>query len=277
MTRKYASFAVLLVSDALAVALAFLSAYLLRTEVLIRVFPEFFSDRLPVVFDMFINRWYVIFILLGRFRLRGPVHQAARLLGGNPPPPEKHDHGLRPDHDGHLRHPGIFPLFPADRRPGLAPELVLPSPLPPHDQVGSLPPRDLEQAGDHHRLDRGDGQGHPGDQVRRDDGLPDRRLPDRRPEPDRRKSLGRPGPRPLRRHRDLEGRHRLRGHHRHVPQHPQKHPDPSDEIVGRRQRNHPLHPPDGRPDHDRHRDRKYRQDPLPGRPEKPSQAVEHPP
>jgi len=71
MTRKYASLAVLLVSDALAVALAFLSAYFLRTEVLVRAFPGFFSGRLPVVLAMFVNRWYVIFIVLGVFAFEG--------------------------------------------------------------------------------------------------------------------------------------------------------------------------------------------------------------
>lgn len=71
MARKYASLAVLLVSDSLAIVVSFFSAYVLRTQVLDLVFPEFFSKRLPVVFSVFVDRWYVIFILLAVFAVEG--------------------------------------------------------------------------------------------------------------------------------------------------------------------------------------------------------------
>jgi Undecaprenyl-phosphate galactose phosphotransferase WbaP len=71
MTRKYASFAVLLVSDALAVVLSFLAAFFLRAKVFSLLFPSFFSGRTPVVLSEFVDRWYIIFIILGVFAFEG--------------------------------------------------------------------------------------------------------------------------------------------------------------------------------------------------------------
>jgi len=63
MTRKYTSFGVLVLSDTAAIFLSLVAAFLLRTKILPLVFTEYFSNRSPVIFHVYINRWYIIVIL----------------------------------------------------------------------------------------------------------------------------------------------------------------------------------------------------------------------
>jgi len=86
MTRKYASLGALVFSDAAAIVFSFFAAYLLRTWILVLIFPGFFAGRMPVVFAVFVQRWYVIFIILtvlafeGLYTKRHAFWEETRLL-----------------------------------------------------------------------------------------------------------------------------------------------------------------------------------------------------
>ena len=71
MVRKYVSFGVLLLADAAALLLSFYAAFLLRTKVFALLAPDFFAGRAPIVFSLFLERWYVVFISIAVFAFEG--------------------------------------------------------------------------------------------------------------------------------------------------------------------------------------------------------------
>lgn len=71
MFRKYVSFGVLLLADAAALLLSFYAAFLLRTKIFPALAPEYFAGRAPIVFSLFLDRWYIVFISIAAFAFEG--------------------------------------------------------------------------------------------------------------------------------------------------------------------------------------------------------------